>query len=130
MNETKFYISKMGHLHSAKVNGGKYNEKNNTWADEERRLIPVTVIEAGPCAVIQHKTEENDGYNALVVGFDDKRENLANKPTLGRFKKAGVPVKRFVKELKLEDCDQYEVGSTFDASTFEAGEKNRCNWNF
>ena len=91
--------------------------------DENRKLIPVTVVEAGPCIVIQKKTVEKDGYEAIQVGFGEKRENLFNKPMKGHFAKAGVPVKRYVKELRLDDISGYEVGSEFAADIFAAGDK-------
>lgn len=91
--------------------------------DENGKVIPVTVIEAGPCAVIQKKTVENDGYEAIKVGFDEKRENLFNKPMLGQFKKAGVSARKFVKEFRIEDVSAYEVGQEFNAEIFAAGEK-------
>lgn len=91
--------------------------------DENGKVVPVTVIEAGPCAVIQKKTVEKDGYESIKVGFDDKRESLFNKPMLGQFKKAGVSPKRFVKEFRLEDTSTYEVGTEIKADIFAAGEK-------
>ena len=91
--------------------------------DEKGKLIPVTVVEAGPCVVLQKKTTEKEGYNAIQVGFSDLRETLANKPVKGHFAKAGVPVKRLVKELRLEDISSYEVGAEIKADIFEAGEK-------
>lgn len=91
--------------------------------DENGKLIPVTVVEAGPCVVVQKKTTEKEGYNAIQVGFSEIRETLANKPVKGHFAKAGVPVKRLVKELRLEDISGYEVGAEIKADIFEAGEK-------
>ena len=91
--------------------------------DENRRVVPVTVVEAGPCVVIQKKTIENDGYNAIKVGFGDIREKLVNKPMKGQFAKAGVSLKRFVKEFRLEDISAYEVGQEFKADIFAAGDK-------
>lgn len=90
---------------------------------EDGKIIPVTVIEAGPCVVIQKKTTEKDGYQAIQVGFADIREKLVNKPTKGHFAKAGATLKRFVRELRLEDISGYEVGQEFKADVFEAGEK-------
>lgn len=90
---------------------------------ENGTLIPVTVLEAGPCVVVQKKTVENDGYDAIQVGFGEKRENLATKPEAGHFKKAGVPVKRFVKEFRLDDISAYEIGAEIKADVFAAGEK-------
>lgn len=91
--------------------------------DENRRVVPVTVVEAGPCVVIQKKTIENDGYNAIKVGFGDIREKLVNKPMKGQFAKAGVSLKRTVKEFKLEDISAYEVGQELKADIFAAGDK-------
>ena len=91
--------------------------------DENGKIVPVTVIEAGPCVVTQKKTTEKDGYNAVQVGFSDLREKLVNKPKQGHFNKAGVAFKRFVKELRLEDISGYEVGQEFKADVFAPGEK-------
>lgn len=91
--------------------------------DENGKVIPVTVIEAGPCVVLQKKTMENDGYEAIQVGFGDIREKLVNKPMKGIFSKAGVSVKRFVREFRLEDVSQYEVGNEIKADLFQVGEK-------
>ena len=78
---------------------------------EDGRLIPVTVLEAGPCSVVQKKTMENDGYEAIQVGFVDQKEKLANKPMKGHFEKAGVTLKKYLKEFRLEDAANYEVGA-------------------
>ncbi|MBR5474814.1 MAG: 50S ribosomal protein L3 [Lachnospiraceae bacterium] len=86
-------------------------------------LTPVTVLQAGPCAVLQVKTVENDGYEAVKVGFADKRETLVNKPMKGMFEKAGVSCKRFVKELKLENATEYKVADEIKADIFAAGDK-------
>lgn len=91
--------------------------------DENGKIIPVTVIEAGPCVVVQKKTVEKDGYDAIQVGFDDIREKLVNKPKKGHFAKAGASLKRFVKEFRLEDTSSYEVGQEIKADVFAAGEK-------
>ena len=90
---------------------------------EDGTLTPVTVLQAGPCVVTQVKTKENDGYSAVQVGFVDKREKLVNKPAKGHFEKAGVSYKRFVRELKLDDAESYELGAEIKADVFEAGEK-------
>ncbi|AKA71411.1 50S ribosomal protein L3 [Clostridium scatologenes] len=91
--------------------------------DENGKIVPVTVIEAGPCVVIQKKTTEKDGYEAIQLGFADIREKLVNKPIKGHFAKAGAALKRFVKEVKLEDINAYEVGQEIKADVFAAGEK-------
>lgn len=91
--------------------------------DEIGRVIPVTVVEAGPCVVIQKKIEETDGYNAIKVGFGDIREKLVNKPVKGQFAKAGASLKRHIREFRLEDISAYEVGSEIKADVFEAGDK-------
>ena len=90
---------------------------------EDGELIPVTVLQAGPCVVTQVKTVANDGYSAVQVGFMDKREKLANKPMKRKIKKAGTSVKRYVKELKLDDAGNYELGQEITVSMFEAGDK-------
>ncbi|GAA0081983.1 50S ribosomal protein L3 [Clostridium sporogenes] len=91
--------------------------------NENGKVIPVTVIEAGPCTVIQKKTVEKDGYEAIQVAFGDIREKLRNKPVKGHFAKAGVSVKRHIKEFKLEDSNSLEVGQEIKADVFEAGER-------
>ena len=91
--------------------------------DENGKVVPVTVIEAGPCVVTQIKTEEKDGYDAIQVGFDDIREKLVNKPRQGQFKKAGASLKRILREFRLEDISAYEVGQEILADVFDAGER-------
>jgi large subunit ribosomal protein L3 len=91
--------------------------------DENGKVVPVTVIEAGPCVVTQIKTEEKEGYVAIQVGFDDIREKLVNKPRQGQFKKAGVSLKRILREFRLEDVSAYEVGQEILADVFDAGER-------
>ena len=90
--------------------------------DEKGNVIPVTLIEAGPCVVAQKKTVENDGYNAVQLAYQDVKKN-ANKAQLGHFKKAGVSPKRHLKEFRLDDCSALEVGSVVTVDTFAAGEK-------
>ena len=90
--------------------------------DEKGNVIPVTLIEAGPCVVAQKKTVENDGYNAVQLAFAEAKKNV-NKPQLGHFKKAGVSPKRHLKEFRLDDCSALEVGSVVTVDTFAAGEK-------
>lgn len=91
--------------------------------DENGTLVPVTVLQAGPCVVTQVKTVENDGYSAVQVGFVDKREKLINKPVKGHFDKAGVSYKRFVREFRLEDAENYNVKDEIKVDVFAAGDK-------
>ena len=91
--------------------------------DEKGTLVPVTVLQAGPCVVTQVKTVANDGYSAVQVGFVDKREKLVNKPVKGHFDKAGVSYKRFVREFRLDDAENYSVKDEIKADVFAAGEK-------
>jgi large subunit ribosomal protein L3 len=90
--------------------------------DENGNVIPVTVVEAGPCTVTQIKTEENDGYQAVQLGFGDVKVARVNKPMKGHFDKADVAPKRTLKEFRLESIDGIEVGNILKADTFEAGE--------
>ena len=91
--------------------------------NEDGVLTPVTVLEAGPCVVTQVKTVENDGYSAVQVGFVDKKEKNVNKPMKGHFTKAGVACKRYVKELKLDNAEEYNLADEIKAEVFEAGDK-------
>ena len=91
--------------------------------DENGVLIPVTVLQAGPCVVTQVKTLENDGYKAVQVGFQDKREKLLNKPLKGQFDKAGVSYKRFLREFRFENAEEYKVKDEIKADIFAAGYK-------
>ena len=91
--------------------------------NENGALVPVTVLQAGPCVVTQVKTEENDGYKAVQVGFVDKREKLVNKPQKGHFDKAGVSYKRYVREFKFENAEEYAVAQEIKADIFTAGDK-------
>ena len=91
--------------------------------NEDGVLTPVTVLQAGPCVVTQVKTLENDGYEAVQVGFADKREKLVNKPMKGHFDKAGVSYKRFVKEFRFENASEYNVKDEIKADIFAAGDK-------
>ena len=86
-------------------------------------MIPVTVIEAGPCKVIQKKTKEHDGYDAIQVSFGAIREKLVNKPMKGHYKKADAAAARYLREFRLEDCSAYEVGAEIKADIFAAGDK-------
>ena len=90
---------------------------------EDGSVIPVTVIEAGPCSVTQKKTVETDGYEAVQLAFGDLREKLVNKPRAGHFKKAGVSAKRHLKEFRLDDISGLNVGDVVAADTFASGEK-------
>ena len=91
--------------------------------DEKGQLVPVTVLQAGPCVVTQVKTVENDGYSAVQVGFVDKRAKLVNKPEKGHFDKAGVSYKRYVREFRLDNAETYSVKDEIKADVFAAGEK-------
>ena len=91
--------------------------------DEVGNVIPVTLIEAGPCTVTQKKTVENDGYDAVQLAYLDATKKNVNKPELGHFEKAGVTPKKHLKEFRLDDCSAYEVGSVVTVETFAAGEK-------
>ena len=91
--------------------------------NEDGVLTPVTVLQAGPCAVTQIKTVDNDGYSAVQVGFVDKREKLVTKPQKGHFEKAGVAPKRFVKEFKFDNAEEYTVGQEIKADIFAVGDK-------
>ena len=91
--------------------------------NEDGVLTPVTVLQAGPCVVTQIKTVENDGYSAVQVGFADKREKLVNKPMKGQFDKAGVSCKRFVREFKFENAEEFTVAQEIKADIFAAGDK-------
>ena len=91
--------------------------------NDEGVLTPVTVLQAGPCVVTQVKTVENDGYSAVQVGFVDKREKLVNKPMQGQFKKAGVSYKRYVREFRFENAEEYAVAQEIKADIFAAGDK-------
>ena len=91
--------------------------------DEIGNVIPVTIIEAGPCVVTQKKTAENDGYDAVQLGFMDVKEKHMTKAEIGHFAKAGVAYKKHLKEFRLEDCSALNVGDVITADTFAAGEK-------
>jgi large subunit ribosomal protein L3 len=90
--------------------------------NEDGTLTPVTVLEAGPCVVTQVKTKDNDGYSAVQVGFEDIRESLVNKPAKGVFDKAGVSVKRYVRELKLDNAEEMKPGDEVKVDIFAAGD--------
>ena len=85
---------------------------------EDGSLVPVTVLQAGPCVVTQVKTVENDGYEAIQLGFEDKREKLANKPEKGHVAKANTAPKRFIREIRGVNLDEYEVGQEVKVDIF------------
>ena len=89
----------------------------------EGKVIPVTVIEAGPCPVVQVKTLERDGYSAVQLGFDETTEKHLNKPQAGVFKKAGVPAQKVLKEFKLDGAESMTVGSIVTCDVFAEGDK-------
>ena len=86
-------------------------------------VIPVTVVEAGPCPVVQVKNNEKDGYNAVVVAFDKQKAQRVNKPMTGAFKKAGVDTYRIMKELKFENASEYSLGQEIKVDIFGEGDK-------
>jgi large subunit ribosomal protein L3 len=90
--------------------------------DDEGRVIPVTVLQAGPCIVLQKKTVETDGYNAIQVGFVEKKENKTNKPLKGHFEKANTKPLKHIKEFRVENVDEYEVGQEITVEQFESGD--------
>ena len=91
--------------------------------DESGKVIPVTVVEAGPCVVVQKKTTENDGYEAVQVGFGDVKVQRVNKPQAGHFKKADVAPKKVLKEFRLDDCAALNVGDILKADVFAVGDR-------
>ena len=90
--------------------------------DEAGKVIPVTVIEAGPCVVVQKKVADKDGYDAVQLGFVDLPDRKANKPQIGHFKKAGLSVKKYVKEFQLANAADLNVGDEIKADTFAEGD--------
>ncbi len=91
--------------------------------DERGKVVPVTVVEAGPCVVVQKKTAENDGYEAVQLGFGDMTQKSAAKPRKGHFAKNDLPVKRHLKEFRLQDCRKLNVGDVVKPDMFEVGDK-------
>ena len=91
--------------------------------DENGKVIPVTVIEAGPCVVVQKKTGENDGYDSIQLGFQDIKEHKLTKPELGHIKKAGVSAKKHLKEFRLDDTSALNVGDELKADVFSEGDR-------
>ena len=91
--------------------------------NEKGDVVAVTVVEAGPCVVVQKKTKEKDGYESVQIGFDNLKATRVNKPMSGHFKKANAAPKRFLKEFRLEDCSGYNNGDIIKADIFSVGEK-------
>lgn len=91
--------------------------------DEAGNIVPVTIIEAGPCVVAQKKTAEHDGYDSVQLGFEDAKEKDLNKPQKGHFAKASVSIKRHLKEFRLDDAASMNVGDVISADTFAAGDR-------
>lgn len=91
--------------------------------DENGKVVPVTVVEAGPCVVSQKKTVENDGYAAVQIGFGDLKDHKVKKPMAGHFAKANVAPKRTLREFRFDDIDAYNVGDLVKADVFAAGDK-------
>jgi len=90
--------------------------------DEIGNIVPVTVVEAGPCVVVQKKTIENDGYEALQVGYENVSDKKVNKPMKGHFAKADTALKKILKEFRAENCADYNVGDIIKADVFETGD--------
>ncbi|MBQ2823786.1 MAG: 50S ribosomal protein L3 [Oscillospiraceae bacterium] len=101
---------------------GKKIGMTQIFDEATNKVIPLTVVEAGPCVVVQKKTVENDGYSAVQIGFGDLREKLVNKPMKGHFAKADVAAKRTLKEFRLDNAESVEVGTILKADTFEVGD--------
>jgi large subunit ribosomal protein L3 len=91
--------------------------------DETGAIIPVTVIEAGPCVVVKKQNEETDGYVSVQLGYQDMAEKKANKPEKGHFAKAGVPLKKYLKEFRLDNAAELNIGDVLAADTFAEGDK-------
>jgi len=90
--------------------------------DENDKAVPVTIVEAGPCTVLQKKNSETDGYSAIQVGFYNLKEKQVNKPARGHFKKANVKPLRYIKEFRVKDIDAYEIGQELKADQFNPGD--------
>ena len=101
---------------------GKKIGMTQIFDEATNKVIPLTVVEAGPCVVVQKKTVENDGYSAVQIGFGDLREKLVNKPMKGHFAKADVAAKRTLKEFRLDNAESVEVGTILKADSFEVGD--------
>ncbi len=90
--------------------------------EKDGKLTPVTIIEAGPCLVLQLKVPDLDGYRAVQLGFGEKKENRTKRPLLGHFKKAGVKPKKFIKEIRISDKDNYKIGREIKVDIFKEGD--------
>ena len=90
--------------------------------DENGRIIPATLVEAGPCYVVQVKTKDTDGYNAIQIGFNEQKKRLVKKAEAGHFKKAGVNVLKFIKEIRLADVSAYKIGQKLESDLFAKGD--------
>jgi large subunit ribosomal protein L3 len=90
--------------------------------DESGQVVPVTVIKAGPCPVVQIKTEEKDGYNAVQLGFEERKPRSVNKPMTGHFKRAGLNPYKYLREIRVDDTGDLNLGDTVDVSIFSEGE--------
>lgn len=93
----------------------------------EGKSTPVTIVQAGPCVVVQKKTADKDGYEAIQVGFENQRENRVNNPRRGHFKKAGTDCFRYLREIRVEDAAQFEVGQKIGTDVFEVGDRVRVS---
>ncbi len=91
--------------------------------DTDGKAIPVTVVEAGPCTVVQKKTVETDGYNGLQLGYGDVKPDKVNKPMMGHFKKAGLEPKRYLREFRLDDITKFEIGNVIEVNIFNSGDR-------
>jgi large subunit ribosomal protein L3 len=91
--------------------------------NEKGEAVPATLIEAGPCPIVQVKTQEKDGYTALQLGFGNKREKNLTKPVIGQYKKAGVPARAMLREFLIDDVGEYKAGQEIKVDIFEIGKK-------
>lgn len=90
--------------------------------DETGKVVPVTVVEAGPCTIVQKKTAQNDGYEAVQMGYGDAKANKVNKPQKGHFDKADVAPKKSLREFRFDDCSSYNIGDIIKADMFACGD--------
>src|SRR5258708_32977658 len=96
--------------------------------DDANRVVPVSVVEAGPCRVVQLKTPERDGYTAVQLAFGDTKASRLNKPELGHLKAAGGPPQQFLAELRVDDLSNFELGQVIAADVFAAGGSGDRHW--